>query len=84
MKALALLLALCACAEAPVLKPVEVDVPVPVMCWAAPVARPDFPVLDARADLFIKTRGLLKELTLRKAYEAALEAALHSCPEEKL
>ncbi|MDE2029604.1 MAG: hypothetical protein KGI97_03465 [Alphaproteobacteria bacterium] len=74
------LLAGCA-ASAPVLKPVEVDIPVAVPCKADAPRAPDFALshVGAADDVFAKTRAALTEIDQRKGYEAALRAQAETC-----
>jgi hypothetical protein len=73
---------LAACApQAPVFKPVSVDVPIAVPCRAQQVAPPDFALshVSARDDAFVKTRAALVELDQRKAYEQEIQSQLSLC-----
>ncbi|MDE1901537.1 MAG: hypothetical protein KGI37_07835 [Alphaproteobacteria bacterium] len=78
----AVLFGLCACAAPqPVLKPMEVDVPVSVPCKVTAPQRPDFALAHATPaqTIFEKVRAALVELDQRKAYEAQLESKITAC-----
>lgn len=80
-------LALAGCATPPVQEPlirtVEVRVPVPVRCSPMLSPEPDYPATDeARAmaaDIFEGVKLLLAEIILRKAREAELKDQLAAC-----
>ena len=83
MKAiLCAMLMLAACADQqPILKPVEVDIPISVPCKTAPVIAPDFALAKAtvQQSLFDKLKAAIVELDQRKAYEARLNAEVDAC-----
>jgi hypothetical protein len=83
MKRALIFLMLTACApQAPVFKPVSVEIPVAVPCHTASVAKPDFALshVTAADDMLAKTKAALIELDQRKAYEAELESGFAVCP----
>lgn len=67
----------------PVIRTVEVRVPVPVRCTPMLSPEPDYPATDeARAmaaDIFEGVKLLLAEIILRKAREAELKDQLAAC-----
>lgn len=78
----ALVLALAGCASAPpVVRTERVEVPVPVPCVVARIERPAWALdeLPDGAGLYLQVRAALVEIEQRRAYEAALEAAMAAC-----
>lgn len=72
---------LAACSAQPVVKPVKVEVPVPVPCHAPAVLHPVWPTqaLDGQESLPAQIKAFLAENELRQAYESQMEAALAAC-----
>jgi hypothetical protein len=69
------------CAQQPVYQPVDISVPLTVPCKAATVKPPAWvlPSIPPAASLFDKTKAVLADLDLHKAYEAELEAEVKAC-----
>ncbi len=65
----------------PVLKPVEVEVPVSAPCVAIPIHKPDFALAHVSVgdDLATKTKAALVEINQRRAYEILIEAQIEGC-----
>jgi hypothetical protein len=84
MKNYILMLALLAgCNTLPVAgsKTIEVKVPVPVPCRISPVDKPQSPLgsLKREDDIHTKTKAILAQIELDKAYQVELEAAQKGC-----
>lgn len=64
-----------------VVRPVEVDIPIPVPCKSPEVVKPSFGLdrVKVTQGIFDKGKAALSELNERKAYETRLEAALSAC-----
>jgi len=85
MKLISLLLVvlLAGCGAAPLIKePIEVKIPVAILCLSEPVAKPSW-ILDnpdlATQNVFEKALALIQELEQRREYERQLEAVLLAC-----
>jgi len=72
---------LASCAGQTVYEPVEVKVPIEVMCKPPVVVHPPFPLKDCpiTATIFDKTKAALIEIDERQIYEDQLNAAIKSC-----
>lgn len=76
------LLLLAGCASQPIAyAPIKESVAVAVECKIEAIPTPEWPTqaLNDKNTLFEKVRAVLAELSLRKGYEAQLEAAVKSC-----
>lgn len=71
---------LSACAPKAILKPQEVDVPIPVSCPAKMPQEPAWAVSGARNGTLIdKVQAMAIDLTLAHGYIIELQAALNAC-----
>jgi hypothetical protein len=81
MKKILLCMLLAGCSTRTIVKPVTVEVPVPVPCQAPVITRPVWPTQDLtdRSTLLDQVKALLAENELRQGYETQLEAILQAC-----
>lgn len=78
---LAAVVCLAACGTDPVVRTVQVEVPIKEPCHAAPVARPTFPheALVTDSDIFEITKALWASINVYKGYAVELEASVKVC-----
>ncbi len=76
-----LVIVLAGCAQAPIIKTVQVKVPVPVPCDVQPIHAPDWALdhVTAADSDYVWARAALVEIGQHYAYETRLTAAIDAC-----